>query len=427
MGYSSWNDCGSVVSEDHIKATASYIISSGLAAKGYTYVNVDEGWLLGRNATTLEMIEDRNLFPSGMAALGKWIHDLEVPHQGKIMKYGLYTSRGVQQCDTSEYKQRCLHNAPNPPDRCVGSNGWEGIDAQWMVSAGADYIKEDSCGGNQNHSVAISDYAKFRDALNKSGTAAGRPIFFSLCGWREWYAAPDASIGYQGGGALGNSFRIHGDGSNWQHLSGCTNTIAAIGKYSRPGAWADPDLLIGPETKQPMHIGGQTDEQARTQFNLWSVFPAPLLISQNVLTWSTYALETYSNDRVIAVNQDLVTHGAGARLAGGDLAFPCIQGSINCTNVWGRVLSDEALAVVLVNNGNTSTNVTCDAACFSRLAEISGVPVNKRQYDVRDLWTDKVVEQFDASGRDGYTAIVPPNGGSQIYRFHPRQSEMISV
>jgi len=147
------------------------------------------------------------------------------------------------------------------------------------------------CGGNQTHSVAFSDYAKFRDALNKSGTAAGRPIFFSLCGWEEWYAPPDTSVGYKGGGSLGNSYRIHGDGSSWSHLCGCTNTIARIGNYSGPGHWADPDLLIGPETKQPMHIGGQTDLQARTQFNLWAVFPAPLLISQNVLNWTKYVVK----------------------------------------------------------------------------------------------------------------------------------------
>ena len=43
MGYSSSNDCGSVVTDAYIKATASYMISSGFAAKGYTYVNIDEG------------------------------------------------------------------------------------------------------------------------------------------------------------------------------------------------------------------------------------------------------------------------------------------------------------------------------------------------------------------------------------------------
>ena len=33
MGYSSWNDCASAVTEEHIKATASYMISSGLAVR----------------------------------------------------------------------------------------------------------------------------------------------------------------------------------------------------------------------------------------------------------------------------------------------------------------------------------------------------------------------------------------------------------
>ena len=49
-----------------------------------------------------------------------------------------------------------------------------------------------------------------------------------------------------------------------------------------------------------------TDEQARAQFTLWSIFPTNLLISQNVLTWSPYALETYSNAELIAVNGPIV-------------------------------------------------------------------------------------------------------------------------
>ena len=116
------------------------------------------------------------------------------------------------------------------------------------------------------------------------GHGQGQEGFFSLCGWEDWYAPPDESIAYAGGPSLGNSYRIHGDGSSWDHLSGCTNTIAAIGKWSKPGGWADPDLLIGPErgSSGDDHIGGQTDQQARTQFNLWAVFPAPMLISQNV-------------------------------------------------------------------------------------------------------------------------------------------------
>lgn len=100
------------------------------------------------------------------------------------------------------------------------------------------------------------------------------------------------------------------------------NTIAAVAQYSGPGGWSDPDLLIGPE----VYVGGQTDTQARAQFSMWCLFPANLLISQNVLGWSAYALETYSNAEAIAVNQDPLASPA-RRIVGGDLAYPSCSGS----------------------------------------------------------------------------------------------------
>ena len=51
MGYCSWDDCASEVTEQRIKNVTRALISSGLAAKGYTYVNVDEGWLAARDAS----------------------------------------------------------------------------------------------------------------------------------------------------------------------------------------------------------------------------------------------------------------------------------------------------------------------------------------------------------------------------------------
>jgi alpha-galactosidase len=282
MGYSTWNDCGSFRNngpagwcwnaENHVKNITQYFLSHGLADLGYTQINIDEGWLKGRNASGM-IYEDFEKFPSGMKELGTWIKAQVAPKSGKNMRYGLYTSRGVTQCGQSTY------SAP-------GSHGYEKADVDWMVShAGAQYLKVDSCGGSQDHSTAFSDYAKFRDALN----ATGVPVYFSLCGWHDWYAPPDQSISYAGGASLGNSWRIAGDGSGWGPLSNCINTQAAVASYGGPGGWNDPDLLIGPE----VYVGGQTDEQARAQFTLWSIFPTNLIISQNVLQWSDYALETY--------------------------------------------------------------------------------------------------------------------------------------
>ena len=68
-----------------------------------------------------------------------------------------------------------------------------------VTYAGADYLKVDSCCGSQDHATAFSDYAKFRDAMNATKT----PVYFSLCGWHDWYAPPDPSVNYTGGYSLG--------------------------------------------------------------------------------------------------------------------------------------------------------------------------------------------------------------------------------
>ena len=318
MGYSSWNDCSSFRdngpngwcwdSEAHIKNVTLYMISSGLAKLGYTQINVDEGWLKGRNAAG-QMYEDLDKFPSGMKALGDFIKSQPTyAGSGDMMRYGLYSCRGTCQCGTGTY------GAP-------GSNGHEADDTEFMVAAGAQYLKIDSCCGSQDHAVAFSDYGKWRDAMNASGTKHGWDVWFSLCGWETWYSPPDPALNYTGGSSLGNSWRIAGDGSGWGPLTNCMNTQAAAAPFAGPGGWPDPDLLIGPK----VYVGGQTDEQARAQFTMWSLFPTNLLISQNVLQWSDYALETYSNAELIAINQDPLGRAA-RRISGGDLPFPCHAG-----------------------------------------------------------------------------------------------------
>jgi len=99
------------------------------------------------------------------------------------------------------------------------------------------------------------------------------------------------------------------------------NTQAGAAQYAGMGGWPDPDLLIGPK----VYVGGQSDQQARAQFTMWSLFPTNLLISQNMLQWSAYALETYSNAELIAINQDPLGSPA-QRVVGGDLKYPCQQG-----------------------------------------------------------------------------------------------------
>ena len=545
MGYSTWNDCSSFRdngpngwcydSEAHVRNVTSYFISSGLKSLGYSRINIDEGWFLYRDNTTGAMVEDFSKFPSGMTGLGTWI-------KGQGFHYGLYSCRGTCQCGTGTY-------------HATGSHGFEAEDVAWMIQAGADYLKIDSCCGDQTHSVAFSDYGKFRDAMN--ATIGKNPVWFSVCGWNEWYSPPDPSVGYGGGGSLGNSWRIAGDGQDWKALSNCINQQADAAVYAGPGAWPDPDLLVGPQ----VYVGGQSDTQARAQFTLWSIFPTNLLISQNVLQWSPYALETYSNAELIAINQDALMSPA-RRIQGSDLSFPCSNvnsvaevvatatcdetdpsqqwtwdtnaktlssnafpnavltvsdckpgddggvvslwgkdtvlpcGSGNaastwvwsekvgssgtitslssgncldiynwagptvdtwtcnkgsnqnftlsskgllrtntnadqppkpsmclkaqtntggdCSNIWGRVLSDGAYALAFVNNAAQNLTVTCDAACFTAL----NISASVTRFKVRDLWAHQDVSVINAPF--SFSSIVDGTGGSvNAYKLTP--------
>jgi alpha-galactosidase len=241
---------------------------------------------------------------------------------------GLYTCRGTCQCGTGSY------SAP-------GSHGYEAADVNWMADAGMDLLKVDSCCGSQDHATAFSDYDKFRDALN----ATGRHIYFNLCGWEQWYGVPDPALNYTPSG-IANAYRIAGDGSGWGPLTNVMNVISTVWQYTGKQSYADSDLLIGPEC----YVGGQTDQQARAQFSMWSLFPSNLIISQNMLAWSDYALETYSNEEVIAINQDSLVL-PGSRIVGSDLSFPCT--------------GSDALATVTAeacNASDTAQHWTYDAA-----------------------------------------------------------------
>ncbi len=56
-----------------------------------------------------------------------------------------------------------------------------------------------------------------------------------------------------------------------------------------PGGWNDPDMLVGSNPKAAVNL---TETQSRTQFSLWSVMAAPLLIGSSILDLTPYDLET---------------------------------------------------------------------------------------------------------------------------------------
>ncbi len=152
MGWNSWNKFGCNVSDKLIREMADAMISSGMQAAGYQYVNIDDCWQVSRD-TQGTIVADPARFPSGIKALADYVHS-------KGLKLGIYTDAGTGTCE-----------------KRPGSLNHEVQDAKTYASWGIDYVKIDWC--NAEGLDPEVQYAKLRDALAQSG----RPIVFSICNW----------------------------------------------------------------------------------------------------------------------------------------------------------------------------------------------------------------------------------------------------
>src|SRR5690349_3269076 len=152
MGWNSWNKFGCNVSDKLIRETADAMVSSGMKAAGYQYVNIDDCWQVRRDAQGTIVADPAN-FPSGIKALADYVHS-------KGLKLGVYTDAGRMTCQ-----------------KRPGSYQHEVQDVNTYASWGVDYVKIDWCyADGLNPEV---QYAKLRDAFAN----ASRPIVFSICNW----------------------------------------------------------------------------------------------------------------------------------------------------------------------------------------------------------------------------------------------------
>ena len=90
MGWNSWNHFGCDVSAQLIRETADAIVTSGLKDAGYQYVVIDDCWQVSRDEQG-NIVADPQRFPSGMKALGDYIHS-------KGLKFGIYSDAGTGTC-----------------------------------------------------------------------------------------------------------------------------------------------------------------------------------------------------------------------------------------------------------------------------------------------------------------------------------------
>src|SRR5271170_3210656 len=91
MGWNSWNTFQTRIDQQLIESTADAMIANGMRDAGYVYVNLDDGWSTKQRDAAGNLVPDPQRFPSGMKALGDYLHQ-------HGFKFGIYNCAGTQTC-----------------------------------------------------------------------------------------------------------------------------------------------------------------------------------------------------------------------------------------------------------------------------------------------------------------------------------------
>jgi alpha-galactosidase len=367
MGWNSWNCWAGAVDADKVRAAADAMVTSGLAAHGFQYVNIDDTWEADRDADGNVRSNDK--FPD-MKALADYIHS-------RGLKLGIYSSPG--------------------PKTCAGFTGsyqHEVQDAKTYASWGIDYLKYDWC---SYESVATGQglerfqkpYAVMREALDQ----ADRDIVYSLC----QYGMGDVwNWGAQIGG---NCWRTTGDiNDSWGSLYGIYSQQNGHEAGAGPGHWNDPDMLVvgkvgwGPSL-HPSHL---TPNEQILHISMWCLLASPLLIGCDMSQMDPFTVALLSNDEALAINQDPLGKPAKRVMLAGE------------KEVWSRPLADGTLAVGLLNSSYDPLPVT---ATWQVLGLHGPQPV-------RDLWMHRSVN----ASHDGVTLTVPAHGAILLKIGRPHRN-----
>lgn len=407
MGWNSWNAFRTDVDEEKVLGAAKTIVDSGLARKGYQYINIDDGWWLKRRKPDNRIVIRTSIFPSADMGEGKdtsFRAFVDRIH-GMGLKAGIYTDVGRNACS----QVWDLHS-PNLPEgsteeREIGLWGHMREDVELFFKEwGFDYVKVDACGiadyGSNQAFVSENDYQPFeplivRGDLPRNDVPAVEGLYadlartldqvnpdndyiLSICTWgtanvRSW------------GKNYGNLWRTSEDiRASWESMLHVLDSAVTRALFAGPGNWNDPDML---------YIGhGDFDEnhltEARSHFALWAVMSAPLMIGYDLRNAPDALLDIWGEEQIIAINQD----PAGNQ---GVLAHDDDKSQVIVKSLQDR----SEKAVVLFNRSDKVTSVTLRASDLNMSA---GKPIS-----ITNLWLDEEPDSFQ---------------GEKTFQLQPHQS-----
>lgn len=361
LGWNSWNVFGPTICEADVRRAAIFLLESGLADLGWTYVNIDDGWQGDRDRRGRlhpnEKFGDLAVLAADLHAAG--------------LKIGIYSSPGATTCAGFR-----------------GSLDHEIEDASTFADWGIDYLKYDWCSaGSHTGDLSIDElaapFARMRSALDR----VDRDIVYHICdyGWGEVWTWARDRVG-------ANAWRTTGDiEDTWESVDRIGFGQSGLESFAGPGGWNDPDMLVlgrvGGAWSKPVRGTNLTQDEQRTHVGLWVLLSAPLLLGCDLTALDPGEAALIANPEVLAVHQD-------------PLGFQAhrvrVDGSVE---TWRKDLADGSIAVGAFNRS--------DAPIVAGLAwsEIGlGAPAV-----VRDLWTRR-----DLDAPIGWQAVLPPHASTML-------------
>lgn len=385
MGWNSWNAFTSDIDEEKLLASARIIVETGLAAKGYRYIDIDDGWWLKRRTSDGRMLIRTATFPSAALPDGSTsFRPLTDRLHAMGLKAGIYSDIGRNSCG-----QVFTSTFPNQPEgtvleREVGLYGHVEQDIKlYFADWGFDLIKVDGCGIRglpaTDPKVRSGQYRAFTplvdsDSLGRSDVAAVRKLYrevgealhrhnpdndyiFSIC---IWGAADSRSWSKDIGGISRTSEDIS---ANWSRMLHNLDSVIRRPLYAHPGSWNDPDMLfIGSGEFDESHL-----TEARSHLSLWAMVNAPLFIGYDLRKAPRALIDILGNERIIALNQDAAGNQAVLAYDSGDVS------------ILVKTLAGGRKAVAVLNRSSAPIQAVLTAAHLKMLADAD--------ISLTDLWS----------------------------------------
>jgi len=279
MGYNTWYQFRTSLTESEVVRQAELLVSSGLAAAGYRCVNLDDGWMAGERTADGELTGDPVKFPHGIRWLADQIHALG-------LRFGIYTAIGTRTCQS-----------------LPASWGHYDQDAEAFAAWGVDFVKVDDCGGlpaGTTVDALTEHFRQFGACLRQhnSEVVYSQELPIHQIGKPSFRSAVRASAEFA------HMWRVAHDEYPLTRENASPMILGHLAAdldlhpFAGPGHWNDLDM-VAPN----FPASGWTLADLYNQLSVWAMEASPLLISADIGALPPAALAALKNPHMIAIDQ----------------------------------------------------------------------------------------------------------------------------